>query len=194
MLPERLKEYNIILASRSPRRHHLLKELGLEFEISFDNNDNEEYPEHLVRQEIPVFLAEKKMEQLNHLITGRNLVITADTIVWLNDEVIGKPYDLGDAERMLGKLSGKMHTVYTGVCLASLEKRVSFFAETDVYFRELKPEEIHYYVNRFKPLDKAGAYGVQEWIGYVGVQKIIGSYFNVMGLPVQKLYYHLCNF
>jgi len=172
----------------------LLKELGISFEISFDNDDNEEYPSHLVKQEIPLFLAEKKMNRLGHLLNGRNLLITADTIVWLNDSVIGKPNSLEDARKMLGLLSGQMHTVYTGVCMASVEKRVSFFAETDVYFSDLTPEEIEYYVNRFEPLDKAGAYGVQEWIGYVGVQRINGSYFNVMGLPVQKVYCHLCNF
>lgn len=189
-----LEHYKIILASRSPRRHHLLKELGIEFDICQDNGDDEEFPPHLRKEEIPIFLAEKKMNAMSHLLTGDHLVITADTIVWLNGEVIGKPIDLNEAGSMLSKLSGNMHTVYTGVCIASAFKKISFYSKTDVYFRELSAEEIDFYVKHFKPLDKAGAYGVQEWIGYIGVRRIDGSYFNVMGLPVQKLFVELSKF
>lgn len=194
MISKKLKTYNIILASRSPRRQHLLKELGLNFEIYLHADDNEDYPSDLKKEKIPIFLAEKKMGKLAHLLVNNNLVITADTIVWLNGQEIGKPKDLREAFDMLSLLSGRMHTVYTGVCLATQMKKISFFAETDVYFRSFTGEEIQYYVEKYKPLDKAGAYGVQEWIGYTGVEKIYGSYFNVMGLPLQKLYLQLCNF
>lgn len=194
MILQNLTEYHIILASRSPRRQHLLSELGVKFEIYYDNDDNEDFPPNLLKEKIPVFLAEKKMDKLKHLLVNKNLVITADTIVWLDGKAIGKPGNLKEAEIMLKTLSGKMHTVYTGVCLASAEKNISFYSQTDVYFREFSSEEIRYYVEKYKPLDKAGAYGVQEWIGYVGVQKITGSYANVMGLPVQKLYEYLCDF
>lgn len=194
MIFEKLKTYQIILASRSPRRQHLLKELGVDFEVFLDADDNEDYPAGLIKEEIAIFLAEKKMGKLAHLLVNNNLVITADTIVWLDGQEIGKPKDLQDAFNMLSLLSGKMHTVYTGVCLATQMKKISFYAETDVYFRPFSREEIQYYVEKYKPLDKAGAYGVQEWIGYTGVEKIHGSYFNVMGLPLQKLYYHLCHF
>jgi septum formation protein len=194
MISQKLKAYNIILASRSPRRQHLLKELGIDFEVYLDADDNEDYPAGLIKEEIAIFLAEKKMGKLAPLLVKNNLVITADTIVWLNGQEIGKPKDLQDAFNMLSLLSGKMHTVYTGVCLATQMKKISFYAETDVYFRSFTGEEIQYYVEKYKPLDKAGAYGVQEWIGYTGVEKIHGSYFNVMGLPLQKLYLQLCNF
>jgi septum formation protein len=189
-----LERYKIILASRSPRRHHLLEELGIDFDICQDNGEDEEFPPHLKQEEIPVFLAEKKMHKMSYLLKGNHLVITADTIVWLNGEVIGKPIDLDDASRMLSKLSGNMHTVFTGVCIATAVKKVSFYSKTEVYFRKLAAEEIDYYVNHFKPLDKAGSYGVQEWIGYIGVERIDGSFYNVMGLPVQNLFVELSKF
>ncbi len=194
MIPENILSYHLILASRSPRRIQLLKESGFEFETYLNNDEDEEYPAYLKNEEIPVYISGKKMNKLSHLLVNNNLVITADTIVWFDGKALGKPNDLIEAKEMLNMLSGKKHTVYTGVCLASAEKKHSFFDETDVYFREFSSDEIHYYVEKFKPLDKAGAYGAQEWIGYIGVQKINGSYFNVMGLPLQLLYEQLSKF
>jgi septum formation protein len=188
MIPENLNRYKIILASKSPRRHFLLKEIGIPFESFHDAMEDETYPPGLKGKEVALYLAEKKMNRLTHLLRGNHLVITADTIVWLEDHVVEKPADLEEARNMLATLSGKVHRVYTGVCLASVDHRKIFCSETDVHFRELLPEEIDHYVNHFRPLDKAGAYGVQEWIGYVGVKRIEGSYFNVMGLPIQMLY------
>lgn len=185
--------YQIILASQSPRRQQLLKELGLEFTISIKEVD-EFYPQHLQREEIPVYLAQLKAKAFENSISENQLVITADTIVWLNNQVLGKPADYDDAYKMLQSLSGNTHTVYTGVCLKSLQKETSFWAQTHVHFKELSHNEITYYLNTHKPYDKAGAYGIQEWIGYIGIEHIEGSYFNVMGLPVQKLYEQLKRF
>jgi septum formation protein len=191
---EKLNQFEIILGSASPRRRFLLGELGLKFE-SLGNHDMEEsYPDHLQAEEIPLYLAKLKARSYASLLKEKTILITADTIVWLNQEVIGKPRDKEDAIAMLHQLSGKMHYVYTGVCLTTISKETSFTAESKVFFRELTTEEIDYYVNRFNPVDKAGAYGIQEWIGYIGVERIEGSYFNVMGLPVQKLYNTLIHF
>ena len=191
---ERINQFEIILASASPRRRFLLGELGLKFEC-LDNHDIEEsYPDQLQAEAIPLFLAKLKARSYASFVKEKTILITADTIVWLNHEVIGKPRDKEDAKDMLHKLSGKMHFVYTGVCLNSLLKEASFTAESKVFFRNLSAEEIDYYVDRFNPVDKAGAYGIQEWIGYIGVERIEGSYFNVMGLPVQKLYSVLVKF
>lgn len=194
MIPENLNRYKIILASKSPRRHFLLKEIGIPFELFHDGIEDETYPPGLKAKEVALFLAEKKMNRLTHLVRGNHLIITADTIVWLEDHVVGKPADSEEAREMLAALSGKVHTVYTGVCLATANQRKVFCSETDVHFRELLPEEIDYYVNHYQPLDKAGAYGVQEWIGYVGVKRIEGSYFNVMGFPIQMLFEYLKTF
>jgi septum formation protein len=185
--------YQIILASQSPRRQQLLKELGLNFTIDVREVD-EVYPMHLQREEIPVYLAQLKAKAFENNISGNQLVITADTIVWLNNQVLGKPVDFNDAFKMLQTLSGNTHTVYTGVCLKSLTKETTFWAKTNVHFKQLSDDEITYYLNTHKPYDKAGAYGIQEWIGYIGIEHIEGSYFNVMGLPVQKLYEHLKQF
>jgi septum formation protein len=185
--------YQIILASQSPRRQQLLKELGLNFTIDVREVD-EVYPMHLQREEIPVYLAQLKAKAFENNIGGNQLVITADTIVWLNNQVLGKPVDFNDAFKMLQTLSGNTHTVYTGVCLKSLTKETTFWAKTNVHFKQLSDDEITYYLNTHKPYDKAGAYGIQEWIGYIGIEHIEGSYFNVMGLPVQKLYEHLKQF
>jgi septum formation protein len=185
--------YQIILASQSPRRQQLLKELGLNFTIDVREVD-EVYPMHLQREEIPVYLAQLKAKAFENNISGNQLVITADTIVWLNNQVLGKPVDFNDAFKMLQTLSGNTHTVYTGVCLKSLTKETTFWAKTNVHFKQLSDDEITYYLNTHKPYDKAGAYGIQEWIGYIGIEHIEGSYFNVMGLPVQKIYEHLKQF
>jgi septum formation protein len=188
-----LNKYQIILASQSPRRQQLLKELGLNFTIEVREVD-EVYPGHLQCEEIPVYLAQLKAKAFENSINGNQLVITADTIVWLNNQVLGKPADFADAFKMLQSLSGNTHTVYTGICLKSNKKEVTFWAKTDVHFKVLSDEEITYYLKTHKPYDKAGAYGIQEWIGYIGIEHIEGSYFNVMGLPVQKLYEQLKRF
>ncbi|MFO7830253.1 MAG: Maf family nucleotide pyrophosphatase [Bacteroidales bacterium] len=189
-----IENYRIILASESPRRHYLLKEIGLDFEIKKKAFIDESYPEHLVREEIPLFIAQKKAEVFNHTLDDNEIVITADTIVWLKDKVLQKPVDYDDAVNILKQLSGHCHQVYTGVCIKSKHKIKSFTACTDVYFRKLTFAEIDHYINHYQPFDKAGAYGIQEWIGYIGVEKIKGSFFNVMGLPIQKLYTELDQF
>jgi septum formation protein len=191
---EKLNQYDIILASMSPRRRFLLGELGLRFEVMANNDVEESYPASLQAEAIPLYLAKLKARSYRSLLKENTILITADTIVWMNNELIGKPRDAGDAKAMLKKLSGKMHYVYTGVCIASLTKEISFTAESKVYFRDLTHAEIDYYVDTHNPVDKAGAYGIQEWIGYIGVERIEGSYFNVMGLPVQKLYSALIQF
>ncbi|MBI4645658.1 MAG: septum formation protein Maf [Bacteroidia bacterium] len=188
MLQNKLISCNIILASRSPRRQYLLKELGIEFEIRIKEEHDETYPQSLTKEQIPVYLAEVKAKTFINELTANDLLITADTIVWLDGEIINKPSNYEEAVNMLNKLSGKMHQVVTGVCLTSLKKTSSFHVVTDVYFKKLSEEEIRYYVENFRPYDKAGAYGIQEWLGYIGIERIDGCYFNVMGLPLQKLY------
>lgn len=188
-----LKKHNLILASKSPRRQYLMKELGLDFEVHTKEVD-ESFPENLKAQEIPLYLCQKKADAFDEELTDNTIVITADTIVWIDNQVLNKPENFDDAVRMLKLLSGKKHEVYTGVCLRSKNKTKTFYALTSVYFKELSQEEIEYYINNFNPYDKAGAYGAQEWIGYIAVEKIEGSYFNVMGLPVRELYEELLKF
>jgi septum formation protein len=185
--------YQIILASQSPRRQSMLKEIVPQFTIEV-RDTKEDYPDELTRHEIAVYLAKLKSTAFNGDLNDNQLVITADTIVWINNQVLGKPTDRNDAIRILKMLSGNMHVVYTGVCLKTKTKEKTFWAESEVYFRHLNDEEITFYVDTYKPFDKAGAYGVQEWIGYVGIERINGSYFNVMGLPMQKLYEELKDF
>jgi len=188
-----LKDYQLILASQSPRRHQMLKELGLTFEIK--TKDVEEiYPENLTPEEIPVYLAELKGKAFHEDIISNELVITADTIVCVGDWILGKPKDRDDAIKMLKALSGRSHQVISGVSLRSKEKSVSFATTTNVHFKTLSDEEIDYYIDNYKPFDKAGAYGIQEWIGFVGIDGIEGSYFNVVGLPIQRLYQELSKF
>lgn len=188
-----LKKHNLILASKSPRRQYLMKELGLDFEVHTKEVD-ESFPENLKAQEIPLYLCQKKADAFDEELTDNTIVITADTIVWIDNQVLNKPENFDDAVRMLKLLSGKRHEVYTGICLRSKRKTKTFYALTSVYFKELSQEEIEYYINNFNPYDKAGAYGAQEWIGYIAVEKIEGSYFNVMGLPVRELYEELLKF
>lgn len=190
MLFENLEKYEIILASKSPRRQQLLNDLGLKFSIQ-SMDIPEVFPEGLEMNEIPVYLAELKATAFLPLLKKNQLIITADTIVWLNGQVMNKPADYDDGFRMLKDLSGKKHQVLTGVCLITTEKKVSFYASTDVWFKQLSDEEIHYYLENFRPYDKAGAYGIQEWIGYIGIHRIEGSFFNVMGLPIQSVFEHL---
>ncbi len=191
MEPVNLKKYRIILASGSPRRRHLLKDLGILFE-SVGLEIDEVYPPELRREEIALYLAEAKARAYpSAQMNGHTLVITADTIVWIDEMNIGKPRSYQEAVEMLSRLSGRKHEVITGVCLRTPQEMRSFFSCSEVWFKTLSEEEIGYYVEHFKPYDKAGAYGVQEWIGYIGITRIDGSFFNVMGLPVQQLYEEL---
>ena len=185
---DNLKNYRIVLASQSPRRKELLAGLGLEYETRVLPDVDESFPADLAGGDIPMYIAREKAEAYRPSLGADELLITADTIVWLGGEVLGKPADRDDALRMLRKLSGQTHEVYTGVCLTTTRWQRSFMARTEVRFATLDEEEIVWYVDRYRPFDKAGAYGVQEWIGYVGVEHIAGSYYNIMGLPVQRLY------
>ena len=189
-----MRDYHIILASNSPRRRELLSGLDLEYEVKVLPDIEEGYPEGLSMEEISRYIAAEKAAAYKDIIADNDLIITADTVVVLGDEVLGKPTDLDDARRMLRELSGKTHQVITGVYLMTKEKERGFSVVTDVTFKELSDEEIDYYVEKYRPLDKAGAYGIQEWIGYIGVTGLNGSYFNVMGLPVQRIYNELLLF
>lgn len=191
MLLEKIKNYNIYLASQSPRRQNLLKQLGINFNIAVRINFDENYPNSLEKEEIAMYLSDKKSFAYKHLIKENRVLITADTIVWLNGTVLGKPKDKSEAVEMLNILSGKKHSVITGITLKTTTKHHTFFCLTDVWFKNLINKEISYYVDNFKPFDKAGAYGIQEWIGQIAVEKIEGSYLNVVGLPIQKLYSEL---
>ena len=186
-----LKKYKVILASGSPRRRELLSGLGIDYTIKVLPDVNEAYPETLKGEDIPLYIAREKAEAYLKGIESDELIITADTIVWLDNEVLGKPTDEQQAKVMLRMLSGKTHHVITGVCLTTSEFQKSFTTTTEVTFAKLSEEEIDYYVEKYRPLDKAGAYGIQEWIGFVGVEAINGSYFNVMGLTIQRLYKEL---
>ena len=179
-------ELRIVLASNSPRRKELLSGLGLEYEVRTLSGIDESYPEGLPMEEIPQYISRKKAAA--YTLGEDELLITADTIVWINGEVLGKPADEAEARQMLRKLSGKTHQVVTGVTLTTSLLHHSFSSVSQVTFAQLSDDEIDYYVTHYRPLDKAGAYGIQEWIGYIGVTSIEGSYFNVMGLPVQRLY------
>ena len=186
--------YHIILASNSPRRRELLSGLDLDFEVKVLPDIEEKYPETLATQDIPVYIATEKAAAYKDLMSEHDLIITADTVVVLGDEVLGKPVSLDDAKRMLHALSGHTHQVITGVCMMTCTRQRSFSVTTDVTFKQLTEAEIDYYVEKYRPVDKAGAYGIQEWIGYIGVMGLNGSYFNVMGLPVQRIYNELNDF
>lgn len=189
-----MNNYHVILSSNSPRRKELLSGLDIDFEVHVINGINETFPSDMPVMDIAEYIAVEKAHAYKTMLYGNNLVITADTIVVLGNSVLGKPKNLADACRMLHLLSGKTHHVVTGVCMTTAKKQKHFSVVTEVTFKKLAEKEISYYVNRYKPLDKAGAYGIQEWIGYVGVTSINGSYFNVMGLPVQRIYDELCSF
>ena len=186
--------YKIILASNSPRRKELLAGLDLQFEVRVLQDIDESYPHDLPTLKIAEFISKKKADAYVETMADDELVITADTVVILGDEVMGKPYDEADAKRMLGELSGRTHQVATGVTLSTKERQMRFSVVTDVTFKQLSADEIDYYVRTYHPMDKAGAYGIQEWIGYIGVTALKGSYFNVMGLPVQRIYEALKTF
>lgn len=186
--------WKIILASNSPRRKELLAGLDLQFEVRVLQDIDESYPHDLPTLKIAEFISKKKADAYVETMADDELVITADTVVILGDEVMGKPHDEADAKRMLGELSGRTHQVATGVTLSTKERQMSFSVVTDVTFKQLSADEIDYYVRTYHPMDKAGAYGIQEWIGYIGVTALKGSYFNVMGLPVQRIYEALKTF
>lgn len=182
--------YKILLASQSPRRQMLLKDSGFELEcIKIDVEET--FPSSLKAEEIPVFLAQKKAAAYTATIHQNELLVTADTVVWLENEVLNKPLTLQEAKAMLMKLSGKWHHVYTGVCVKSQEKSIVFYDESKVFFNALTESQIDYYLQHYRPLDKAGAYGVQEFIGLIGIQKIEGCYYNIMGFPVSKFIHEI---
>lgn len=180
--------YKIVLASNSPRRKELLGGLGVDFEVRTIKDIDESYPDNLEGEEIPMYISSKKADAYRNTMADAELVITADTIVYDNGQVLGKPKDAEAAKAMLKQLSGHPHEVITGVCVVTKKKTVRFASTSKVFFDTLTDEEINYYVQTYKPFDKAGAYGIQEWIGFIGVTRIEGSYFNVMGLPIQRLY------
>ncbi len=188
---ENIKKYKVILASASPRRRELLAGLDIDFEVCTLPDVDESFPATLQGGDIPLYISKKKADAYLSLMSEEELVITADTIVWLDGKALGKPVDVADAHRMLREMSGKTHSVFTGVTITTKQVQRSFVACSQVTFAELTDEEIGYYIEKYRPMDKAGSYGVQEWVGYIGISGIDGSYFNVMGLPVQRLYNEL---
>ena len=193
LLQEKLKNTRIILGSKSPRRQDLLEKLGITFSIASKEVD-EVYPEELNKEEIAIYLAVLKADAFLEELSDDTIVITADTIVCQDEKVLGKPINREDAIKTIKLLSGRSHEVITGVCLLSKTKKHSFFVNTRVFFSKLTDDEIEYYVDQYKPYDKAGAYGIQEWIGYVGIDHIEGSFYNVVGLPVKAVYDALLSF
>ena len=191
---DNLNKYRLVLASNSPRRKELLGGLGVTFTVRVLPGIDESYPQHLTAEEIPQYISRAKAQAYLATMAPDELLITADTIVWADGQVLGKPAHEAEAARMLSLLSGRTHQVITGVTLLTAHQSRTFAVASQVTFDELSPEEIDYYVSHYKPMDKAGAYGIQEWIGYVGVSCLQGSYFNVMGLPVQRLYKELKQF
>ena len=185
---DNLKNYDIILASNSPRRKELLQRLGLPFKVRTLFGVDESFPENLRGEDIALYIARKKAEAYKSSMSSNELLITADTIVCLDGVVMGKPYGAENAKTILRQLSGRVHQVITGVTLLTQVKRESFAVTSHVKFANVTEDEIDYYVDNYLPFDKAGAYGIQEWFGLVAVEELRGSYFNVMGLPVQRLY------
>tara|TARA_B110000037_G_scaffold142260_1_gene160952 strand:- start:18788 stop:19366 length:579 start_codon:yes stop_codon:yes gene_type:complete len=192
MLKERLKKYNIILASGSPRRQQLLKDLNLDFSIQLKEIE-ENFPSNLKGSEITDYLAKLKSTPFQKL-KKNDILITSDTIVWLHNKAIGKPKSKIEAIEIFNKLSGNMHQVITSVCIKTTQNIKIFNDTTNVFFKTLTDEEINYYIDNFSPYDKAGGYGVQDWIGYIGVEKIEGSFYNVMGFPIHKFYQEMLKF
>ena len=186
-----MDNYRYILASNSPRRKELLAGLGLDFEVRVIDGIDESYPASLPASDVAQFIAEKKAQAYRASMAPDELIITADTVVIVGSDILGKPKDEADAVRMLREISGRTHQVTTGVCLTTATRQRSFSVTTDVTFKQLTDAEIQHYVCTYRPFDKAGAYGIQEWIGYIGVTGLNGSYYNVMGLPVQRIYTEL---
>ena len=190
---KKFKNYNFILGSNSPRRKEILKEIGLDFSV-YPSNIDENFNKEMKLENIGVFLAEKKANAIKNELKENDILITADTTVIHNKELLSKPENTLEAKEMLNKLSGKSHKVITGVCLLSKNKKCAFSCETIVTFNNLEIKEIEFYINKFKPFDKSGSYGIQEWIGLIGIEKIEGSYTNVVGLPASMLYTKLKKF
>ncbi len=188
------KDYHIILASNSPRRRELLRGLDIAFDVRVQPDIAEDYPADTAPADVAAYISREKANAYKDTIAENELIITADTVVIVGNEILGKPHDDAEAKDMLHKISGRKHQVVTGVCLTTTEKQRCFSVSTDVTFKNLKEEEIDYYIETYSPLDKAGAYGIQEWIGYIGVTALEGSYFNVMGLPVQRIWEELNRF
>lgn len=194
LLHEKLQPYRLLLASQSPRRRELIAGSGIPFTLTEKYACEEHYPATLAAEEVPAYLSRLKSEAYPTPLQPNDILLTADTVVILEGEVLGKPKDREDALRMVARLAGNRHTVVTGVTLRTSERIETFSAESDVWFRALSAEEIAYYVDTYRPFDKAGSYGIQEWIGYVGIERIDGSFYNVMGLPIQRLYVELEKF
>ncbi len=194
LLHEKLQPYRLLLASQSPRRRELIAGSGIPFTLTEKYACEEHYPATLAAEEVPAYLSRLKSEAYPTPLAENDILLTADTVVILDGEVLGKPKDREDALRMVARLAGNRHTVVTGVTLRTSERIETFSAESDVWFRPLSAEEIAYYVDTYHPFDKAGSYGIQEWIGYVGIERIDGSFYNVMGLPIQRLYVELEKF
>lgn len=182
-----IKNYKLILASASPRRQQLMKDAGFTFGVRLKNVE-EKYPQELHLENVPEYLSKVKASAFREELKADEVLITADTVVCIHDRILGKPADRKEAISMLQELSGNRHLVVTGVSVTTRTKQLSFSSRTDVFFKHLSNEEIEFYVDTYKPFDKAGAYGIQEWIGYIGIERIEGSFYNVMGLPIQKLY------
>lgn len=193
MLAQAIQPYHVVLVSQSPRRRELLKGLEINFEATSVDAD-ETYPAHLKGAEVPCYITQVKAHAYKPLLQDNTLAITADTVVSIDGNILGKPNSKAEAMHMLRTLSGKKHQVITAVCVFTQQKEHLFYAESEVYFKPLSDQEIAHYIDTYQPFDKAGSYGVQEWIGYIGIEKIVGSYYNVMGLPIQRLYQELINF
>lgn len=193
MLKDKLNKINIILASGSPRRQQFFKEMDLHYTIRLKEIE-EIYPEHLQAEEITNFLAELKASAFENELKENDVLVTSDTIVWLNGKALGKPKDYDDAFQMLQQLANQTHEVITSVCLKSIDKTEVFYCVTKVTFANLSDEAIRYYLDNYKPFDKAGSYGIQDWIGLIGISKIEGSYTNVVGLPTEMLFQKLINY
>lgn len=187
-------KYDIILASASPRRQELLSSMDISFRVEVIRGIDESYPAELDSNQVTLYISKKKAASYKSLITSNQLIITADTVVVIDNEILGKPKDSAEAMKMLRSLSGRTHKVITGVTITTAEREVAFDTTTIVEFAELSDAEISYYVQRYNPTDKAGSYGIQEWIGAIGVKSISGSYYNVMGLPLHRLYTELKSF
>ena len=193
MLNKKLENYNIILASGSPRRQQFLKDLNLQFTVKAIDVE-EVYPKYLHGNEITSFLAKLKANAYDEALNDNDILITADTIVRCNGKILGKPKDVDDANKMLSELSDKEHEVITSICIKTCDNSTIINDTTVVYFEKLSKDEIDYYINNYSPFDKAGSYGIQEWLGYIAVKKIKGSFFNVMGFPVHKFYKEMMKF
>lgn len=194
LLKDKLAPCRLLLASRSPRRRELLTGSGLPYSLAPAYDCEERYPPDMPAGQVPLYLSQLKSEAYPHALAPNDILLTADTVVIVDGRVIGKPADRDDARRMLRTLSGRSHTVVTGITLRTRERTHTFAARSDVWFRALADEEIDYYLDNYRPYDKAGSYGIQEWIGYAAIERIDGSFYNVMGLPIQKVYTELDKF